>query len=196
MQRIRTLTFLAMSIGLFGQLEALAATPNEWPFSLDFSSYPEENLPAWKRAGAGEVHLEEGRLRLQSDLEGGIAYTLAGGIGDAVWDSTKPTTLRFRVRVVDSIDGPIGGHVTVRRGEKVFVIPLIDREERTYQFLIGEGDEARLFIDGMEQAPIRARPHSGRGPDNAVMFGDLGGAIGGETEWTEFSWTNEGTFEP
>ncbi len=165
-------------------------------FAVDFGQLPEENLPAWKRGGKGEVLLQEGKLYLKSSMEDGIAYHLAGQTGSAIWDGTKPSTIRFRVRVVALETADTAGHVAVRAENRYFLIPIQNEDEATYQFLFEEDGNGRLFIDGQEQVEIKAHPMPEKKLTNCLMFGDLGGSTGGETEWSMFEWTNEGAFEP
>lgn len=171
--------------------------PGKWPFAIDFQWLPSENSPAWIKGGSGEAVIENGKLRLRSNVENGIAFTLRGGEGDAFWDGSRSLTIQFRARVIESLQGDIAAHVSVRTGELAYLIPIRDTEEHTYHFLIGEGTrEGRLFIDGVEQSPVRGRPLPDQKLINGVTFGDLGGSTGGETEWSDFRWTTEGAFEP
>lgn len=188
--------FLMIGLLLLGMGSLSAANPGDWPFAIDFSQLPEKDLPAWTRGGQGEAEVKEGKLHLRSSLEEGIAYSLAGEAGSAIWDGTLPSTVRFRVRIVDSLAGDTAAHVAIRAENRYFLIPISNREEETYQFLFTEEGNGRLFIDGQEQTGIKAHPMPDKKNTNLIMFGDLGGSTGGETEWSEFQWTNEGAFEP
>ncbi len=173
-----------------------AASPEQWDFSIDFSVLPDENPVAWKKGGQGEAVIEDGRLHLRSQLSDGIAFSLIGGVGDPRWDGTKPSTIVFRARVIESLKGEAAGHLSVRAGDRLFLIPIRDREVRSYRFLFGESGDGRLFVDGDEQPPVLARPLPDEKFVNGITFGDLGASTGGETEWSEFRWTNQGAFEP
>ncbi len=175
---------------------ARAEDPSRWNHAIDFQNPPERNFPPWTLGGTGSAKTENGKLRLRSDLEGGIAYSLAGEIGSDIWDGSRPSTVRFRVRVITSEPGDIAAHVGIRAENRSFLIPIRDREEQTYHFLFTEEGNGRLFIDGKEQGEIKPRPIASGKDTNSIIFGDLGGSSGGETEWSALEWTNEGAFEP
>lgn len=196
MNLIRPVKCMAVGFLVTVMASAVKAGPDKWAFSVDFSQTPDKNLPAWKPGGRGESLIESGKLHLKSSLEDGIAYSISGSSGSAVWDATKPSTIRFKVRVIESLGGETAAHVGIRAENRYFLIPINNREEKTYQFLFTEDGNGRLFIDGVEQGEIKARPMPDKRATNAILFGDLGGSTGGETEWSEFRWTNEGAFEP
>lgn len=168
----------------------------KWDHAVNFQTLPNEGDPQWTKGGVGEAVIEDGKLILRSDLEGGIAFSLKGKVGDPVWDSTKPTTIQFRARVVSSISNATAAHVSLRTGEVAYLIPVQGGESHVYHFLVDGDGVGRLFIDGAEQSLIKGRPIVESDFVNGVTFGDLGNKTGGETEWTDFRWTNNEAFEP
>lgn len=183
-------------LGLGVPLRAVQEQKIPWAFEVAFDVPPDEGFPPWNRAGNGEAWIENGKLRIKSDLLQGMAFTLRGGEGDSVWDGTKASTVRFRVRVISSENSDTAAHVSIRAGDRYFLIPIKDTEEKEYHFLFEEAGDGRLFINGIEDRPVKARALQAKDHPNSLMFGDLGSATGGETEWSEFRWTNTGAFEP
>lgn len=188
---------IVVVLATVGGAEATAGKQEvQWAFSIDFAVTPDQNAIAWKKSGDGDASIEGGRLRLRSQMGDGISFTLGGAVGDARWDGSKPSALTFRARVVEALKGETAAHVAVRTGDRLFLIPIRDREDRSYHFLFTESGDGRLFIDGEEQSSVLARPIPDEKFTNGVTFGDLGASTGGETEWSDFRWTNEGAFEP
>lgn len=164
--------------------------------SLSFKNTPDLEEFGWVRSGhAGDMIVGDGVLRMESDLPGGNAYSLTGGEGDPLWDGSRPSTIRFRVRVVENIETSPAAHVSVSDEFWLYLIPIRETELQEYVLLIDGDGFSRLFVDGVEVGGVSRRP-LGTAPPHTLRFGDIGSQAGGVTEWSEFSWTSEGAFEP
>ncbi len=179
---------LAAALVISSAFSALADEGGTWTHELRFDTLPTEQTPKWIKRGEGTTTVDGNKLVIATQGDENAMFTLMGESGGEGWDSTAPSTLEFRVAVVEK-SGPQAAQVNVIRNDQVFFIPLTRAEPTTYRLVI-EGDEAMLYIDGNAGEPLRSRPHrvDRSRNHNSVLFGD-GSTVGsGTTEWTLFRW--------
>jgi len=206
-------------VGVFAGLASVAAGAQTWTAEYDADAPPGVSTPAW------HVHADEGAsvaaagglLRMTSAQKGGggqflcigrntpDAYLKETEWGDAsAWDGSKPSTLEFRMRVVETYAGcALAGQVQVSNGSDYFYLHLgpaglcdargvprraFDATQfHTYRVTLKEG-VPNLYVDG--EAFPAACFSPGRHGRNALIFGDVSSATAGVTEWAFIRWTN------